>query len=108
MLAIIDIALPDIDGTQLIKKIKSGFPKVRKIMPTGYASVDNAIRALNHGADAFLIKPAEVLLETIDEQLKGQQHDVMQIQQKLDYFTNKLYEKEEYVLVDIFYKVDLE
>jgi DNA-binding response OmpR family regulator len=109
-IALIDIVLPDIDGTQLLKRIKSGFPKIRKIIVTGHASVENAVKALNQGADAFLIKPVapEALLRTINDQLKGQQRDIELAQQKLNgYFNNKLYESKENILTDIFNNMDL-
>jgi YesN/AraC family two-component response regulator len=109
-IALIDIVLPDIDGTLLLEKLKSGFPKLRKIIITGHASVENAINALNRGADAFLIKPVtpDSLLKTIKDQLHGQQYDIQVIQEKLDeYFSSKLYEDRENMIVDIFEKIDV-
>jgi DNA-binding NtrC family response regulator len=49
-------------------------PKMVKIMVTGYPSLENAVEALNHGADAYVIKPVkpEKLLALIEEKLEKQ------------------------------------
>jgi DNA-binding NtrC family response regulator len=51
-LAIIDLILPDMLGTQLLVKMDGNSPRMRKIILTGHATLDNAIEALNFGADA--------------------------------------------------------
>jgi DNA-binding NtrC family response regulator len=73
--AIIDCRLPDIEGTKLLGKLKETKPKMGKIMLTGYPSMDNAIAALNEGADAFFLKPVdlELLIEKINDLVKGQE-----------------------------------
>jgi DNA-binding NtrC family response regulator len=72
---IIDCRLPDIEGTKLLGKLRETKPKMGKIMLTGYPSMDNAIAALNEGADAFFLKPVnpELLIEKINELVKGQE-----------------------------------
>ena len=73
-IALIDIRLPDMEGVMLLTKMKDTVPKMRKIMITGYPSVQNAIEAVNRKADAYLIKPVDLdkLLITIDAQLELQ------------------------------------
>jgi len=73
--ALLDIKLPDIDGTQLLKMLYETKPKMMKIMVTGHPEVTNAVEALNNGADAYLIKPLcpEDLLKTIKEKLDEQE-----------------------------------
>ena len=73
-LALLDIKLPDIEGTKLLTKMKETKPKMVKIMITGYASLQNAVEALNLGADAYVMKPVdpENLLGVINEKLKAQ------------------------------------
>ncbi|MGQ9642004.1 MAG: response regulator [Candidatus Bathycorpusculaceae bacterium] len=56
-LALIDIRLSDMEGTELLTKIKDTLPKMRKIIITRYPSLQNAIEALNKGADAYVLKP---------------------------------------------------
>jgi DNA-binding NtrC family response regulator len=69
--ALIDIRLPDMEGTELLTKMKDTVPKIRKIILTGYPSMQNAIEAVNKKADAYIIKPVDVkqLLNTIRQQL---------------------------------------
>jgi len=73
-LALLDIRLPDIEGTKLLTEMKETKPRMVKIMITGYASLENAVEALNLGADAYVMKPVdpENLLMVINEKLKAQ------------------------------------
>jgi DNA-binding response OmpR family regulator len=73
-LAILDIKLPDVEGTSLITSLRENTPETIKIMLTGYPMLDNAVTSLNKGADAFLIKPVdpEKLLETIKDKIEKQ------------------------------------
>ncbi|MFQ6065397.1 MAG: response regulator [Candidatus Bathyarchaeia archaeon] len=73
-LALLDIKLPDMEGTKLLTMIHENMPKMVKIMVTGYPSLENAVEALNHGADAYIIKPVkpEKLLVLIEEKLEKQ------------------------------------
>jgi len=69
--ALIDVNLPDMKGTQLLsyfQKISSG---TIKIMITGYPSLNNAADALNIGADSYVIKPIDPnhLLKTIENKI---------------------------------------
>jgi len=76
-LALLDIRLPDMEGVELLKLMKDNTPRTRKIMVTGYPSVQNAISSVNKRADAYLIKPVDIekLLETVKEQLKLQEEE---------------------------------
>lgn len=73
-IALLDIMLPDMQGTQLLKKLKETTPKMIKIMITGYPNLENAVEALNYGADAYLIKPVnfEKLISVVKEKLAKQ------------------------------------
>jgi len=74
-LALIDIRLPDMEGTKLLTAMKEATPKMVKIIITGYPSLQNAIEAVNRGADAYILKPFNMdsVLNTIKEHLKKQQ-----------------------------------
>jgi DNA-binding NtrC family response regulator len=85
---LLDIKLPDMEGVKLLKLIKDTVPRTRKIMVTGYPSMQNAIEALNKNADAFLTKPVNVerLLNTVKEQLRSQEEDRQYSEQKVAEF----------------------
>jgi len=74
-LALIDIRLPDMEGTELLNAMKDTTPKMVKIIVTGYPSLQNAIEALNKGADGYVIKPIDIpkLLTTVKEHLQKQE-----------------------------------
>jgi DNA-binding NtrC family response regulator len=73
-LALLDIKLPDMEGTKLLTLMHEALPKMMKIMVTGYPSLENAVEALNLGADAYVMKPIkpEKLLALIKEKLEEQ------------------------------------
>jgi DNA-binding response OmpR family regulator len=87
-LALLDIRLPDMEGLELLKLMKETVPKTRKIMVTGYPSMQNAIKALNRNADAYLIKPVDIaeLLTVIKEQLQLQEKEKIFNEQKIAEF----------------------
>jgi DNA-binding NtrC family response regulator len=76
-LALIDVRLPDMEGIELLSKMRNTKPKMRKIIVTGYPTLQNAVSAVNKGADAYVTKPFEVekILQTIREQLKRQEDE---------------------------------
>jgi len=73
-LALLDIKLPDMEGTKLLTTMHENLPKMVKIMITGHPNLENAVEALNLGADAYIIKPfkPEKLLELLEEKLAEQ------------------------------------
>lgn len=73
-LALLDIKLPDMEGTSLLVKMHQTTPRMMKIMLTGYPSLENAVAALNLGADAYLLKPVNPkdLLKVVEEKLTEQ------------------------------------
>ncbi len=87
-IALLDIRLPDMEGVELLKMLKDGVPRTRKIMVTGYPSMQNAISALNKNADAYLLKPVDVekLLATVKQQLYAQESERKFSEQKVAEF----------------------
>jgi two-component system NtrC family response regulator len=87
-LALIDMRLPDIEGIDLLLKIKDTTPRMRKIIITGYPTIQNAMEAVNRQADAFILKPfdMEKTLQTIREQLKKQDEEKQFSQDKVTAF----------------------
>jgi DNA-binding response OmpR family regulator len=84
-LALLDIKLPDMEGTKLLAKVHDTTPKMVKIMLTGYPSLENAMEALNQGADAYVTKPVKPakLLALIEEKLEKQSKDEQMTESKV-------------------------
>lgn len=77
-LALIDVRLLDMQGTELLTRIKDTVPRMRKIIITGYPTVHNAMEAVNRNADAYLLKPFDMgkLLFVIKDQLRKQKEEM--------------------------------
>jgi len=87
-LALIDIRLSDMEGTKLLTAMKETTPKMVKIIVTGYPSLQNAIEAVNKGADGYIVKPIKMdeFLSTVEGHLKKQQGAIKYSEQKVAEF----------------------
>lgn len=56
--AFLDIRMPGVDGLELLARLKQASPWIRVVMLSGYHEFEYARRALQLGADDFLLKPA--------------------------------------------------
>ena len=56
---ILDIKLPDIDGVELLRRLKRQDEELGTLMLSGAATLEDAVESLNQGADAFILKPVE-------------------------------------------------
>lgn len=74
-LILLDIKLPDMEGTQLLSHFQNIAPETLKIIITGNPSLRTATEALNIGANSYLTKPIDpgLLLKTIEKKLR--EHD---------------------------------
>ncbi len=52
-----DLMMPEIDGLELMKEIKSTSPNTPVIMITGYATINTALQATQLGAFDYIAKP---------------------------------------------------
>ena len=70
--AMIDIKLSDMEGTELLHRLKENQPHMVKIIITGFPTLENAMETVNEGADGYILKPFDVekLLEMIRKHLK--------------------------------------
>ena len=96
-LALIDIRLSDIEGTELLTKMKETTPKMIKLIITGYPALANATEAINKGADGYIVKPVNMnkLLETVKEHLKKQQEATKYSEEKVvEYIESRAKEQE--------------
>lgn len=68
-LAILDVKLPDILGTEVAGKIRSQDKEIRLVITTGYPDLADSIEAIDIGIEEILLKPINVdeLLHVIRE-----------------------------------------
>ena len=72
---ILDIALPDMEGTSLLKMVTRFNPLLPVIVLTSLTEVEKKIRVFQHGAAAFILKPynREELLAVLSRAIAGGQ-----------------------------------
>ncbi|QHI39297.1 Transcriptional regulatory protein ZraR [Kordia antarctica] len=56
-LLITDLKMPEIDGFELIKFVSEHYPKLPKLVVTGYPSVQDSLAAIKSGVVEYLTKP---------------------------------------------------
>ena len=57
---ITDIRMPGLDGLDLLKEIKKGYPELPVIVMTAHSDLDSAVTSIQGGAFEYLPKPFEV------------------------------------------------
>jgi len=102
-IALLDVRLPDMTGTDLLIKINKIAPRTKKLVLTGYPDAASAIKAVNQRADAYLTKPfnPDELIRLIAENIEVQREELKYSQEKvLEYIQNRVREldsaKQEY------------
>jgi len=73
-LCIVDLNLPDGDGLDLIREVRSQNPTREFIVLTGHGSIDTAVEAMKAGAADYLLKPLKsaqisVVLDRLSEKM---------------------------------------
>lgn len=86
-IALLDVCMPDMNGFQLMDRIKKKSPDTTVIMLTGNASIEAAVEALKCGAYDYLKKPFDhcKLLKTIQNAIEPKQ-----LKKNNDIINNKL------------------
>jgi DNA-binding NtrC family response regulator len=54
---LLDIMMPDIDGLQVLQRVKESHPDIEVIMVTGLSQINTAVRSMKLGAFDYLPKP---------------------------------------------------
>ncbi|HLG29391.1 MAG TPA: sigma-54 dependent transcriptional regulator, partial [Candidatus Brocadiales bacterium] len=79
-IALVDIKMPEMNGIELLKQLKSKRPNIEVVILTGHATIDTAIDAIKLGAYHYLAKPCKLAeLEVVvqkahEKQLLSQQN----------------------------------
>ena len=92
---IVDIELPDIEGTDLLKRLPVQAAKAVKIILTGHPNMDKVVTALFRGADAYVLKPVSPneLLKVVEQKLAVQKTSTGMNSKKLADWIEKRAEK---------------
>lgn len=74
--AVLDLQMPDTDGAQVLKILKTNHRFIEIIMLTGHATVDSAVECTKLGAFKFLEKPYDFdkLVEALKEAYTARMH----------------------------------
>lgn len=56
-LVIMDVRMPEMDGIEVLRKIKESHPQVQVIMMTAFSTTEKAIQAIKLGAYDYITKP---------------------------------------------------
>lgn len=85
---ITDIKMPEVDGMQLLRRVKEANPNIAVIMITGYGSIENAIDAIKEGAYDYITKPIvdseiKIVIERLLKQRRLQEENERLKQQLL-------------------------
>lgn len=72
-LLITDLQMPGLNGIELIKFAQEHFPKIPKLVITGFPSVDTAVNSVKSGALDYLVKPftSEELKKAVQNSFQG-------------------------------------
>jgi DNA-binding NtrC family response regulator len=112
-IVVTDLAMPRMDGLELLKAIKSGTrPSTAVILLTAHGSIDAAVQAIREGAYDFLTKPVDIvrlqiLVEKLSERL-GLEAEVADLRtelQKLRSFENLIGVTQ--VMKDLFKQIEV-
>jgi len=70
--ALVDLRLPDGDGTLLAPRLKDESPDGEVVLLTGFATLESAVAAVRAGACAYLVKPCatQELLVTVEQAMR--------------------------------------
>lgn len=70
-LIICDHLMPEMDGFEVLKKVKKDLPDLPFIMITGFGTIDKAVEAIKNGAFDYITKPFENIEDIIFRVKKG-------------------------------------
>jgi len=60
---LLDIMMPEMDGLEVLDKLKEKNPEIKVIMMTAYSTLDRVLKSHKIGADQYILKPFKNLKE---------------------------------------------
>jgi DNA-binding NtrC family response regulator len=71
----VDIRMPEMNGIELLEKVKIEYPETVVIIITAYGSIESAVKAMQLGASDYLLKPFKpdylsLVMEKVAQQVK--------------------------------------
>ena len=96
-IVLMDIEMPDVDGIEGVKRIKSKYPDIKVIMQTVYEDNEKIFSALKNGAEGYILKKASIasIIESINEVQNGGAFMTPSVALQVLKFLNKPVEKDE-------------
>lgn len=90
-----DIMLPEMNGLEVLKKVKTEFPEIEVIMISGHGDMDTVIEATRNGAVDYIRKPfgpldIQLAIERTSKYVKIQSH-LHNVENKLEIIENQRY-----------------
>ncbi len=87
-LILLDLKLPDIDGIEVLGRVKSIFPEICVVMITAFGDIETAVHAMKQGAYDFVTKPINLdqLLIIIKKALESRRlsREVLQLKRQME------------------------
>jgi two-component system response regulator HydG len=74
-LLFVDMKMPEMNGLELLEKVKTEYPETTVIIITAYGSIESAVKAMKLGASDYLLKPFKpeylsLVMEKVTQQIK--------------------------------------
>ncbi|MCB2181704.1 MAG: sigma-54 dependent transcriptional regulator [Desulfobulbaceae bacterium] len=87
-LVLLDHKMPDMNGDEVLARMKEINPLIHAIMITAYGAVGTAVKVMQLGADDFLEKPVDLVellakIEAIEQQV-AEEEDVAAVNETID------------------------
>ena len=72
-LILMDIEMPDMDGIEGMRKLKQVYPEVKVIIQTAFEDDEKIFKAMQAGAEGYILKTATVqqITQAIDDVMQG-------------------------------------
>jgi len=79
---LIDMKMPEMDGLQLLERVKKIKPETVMVIITAYPTVDTAVKAMKEGAYDYIVKPfnpeeISLVIKKIEEYLKLSRENIL-------------------------------